>query len=42
MLTEGDLFFLNLCNEYRDLQHAKAVSGISEVWLKQDKATMVI
>ncbi len=42
MLTEGDLFFLNLCNEYRDLQHAKAASSVSEVWLKQDKATMVV
>jgi hypothetical protein len=41
MLTEGALFFLNLCNEYRDLRRVKAASGISEVLLKQDRATMV-
>ena len=38
MLTESALFFLNLCNEYRDLRQAKGRSGLSEAWLKQDKA----
>lgn len=42
MLTEGALFFLNLCNEYRDLRHAKATSGVAEAWLKQNKAAMVV
>ena len=37
MLTESALFFLNLCTEYRDIRHAKATSGVSEVWLKQNK-----
>lgn len=45
MLTESDLFFLNLCNEYRDLRQAKASFGISEEWLKQkekEKATTAV
>jgi hypothetical protein len=38
MLTESALFFLNLCNEYSDIQHAKATSGVSDAWLKEKKA----
>lgn len=41
MLTDSALFFLNLCNEYRDIREAKARSGVSEAWLKQNKATAV-
>lgn len=39
MLTESSLFFLNLCNEYSDLQQAKATSGLSDAWVKQVAAT---
>jgi hypothetical protein len=39
MLTEGALFFLNLCNEYRDIREAKRTSGVSETLLKQNKST---
>jgi hypothetical protein len=36
-LTKSSLFFLNLCNDYRALQNAKAKSGVTKSWLKQDK-----
>ena len=39
MLTESSLFFLNLCNEYSKLQETKAMSGISEEWVKQIATT---
>ena len=39
MLTDSALLFLNFCNEYRDIREAKARSGVSEAWLKQNKAT---
>ena len=39
MLTESSLFFLNLCNEYSELQETKAMSGISEEWVKQIATT---
>lgn len=42
MLTEGALFFLNLCNEYRDIQRAKATSGVSDAWLHQGKSHRAI
>jgi hypothetical protein len=42
MLTNNALFFLNLCNEYRDLQQAKAKAGISVSWVKQAKTTTAI
>jgi hypothetical protein len=38
-LTETSLFFLNLCNDYRALQHAKAKSGVTKSWLRQRKTT---
>lgn len=38
-LTEGSLFFLNLCNDYRALQHTKANSGVTRSWLEQNKTT---
>ena len=41
MLTEDALFFLNLCNEYRDLRRAKATSGVSEAWLRQQEKDSV-
>ena len=39
MLTESALFFINLCNEYRDLRHVKVMAGVSEAWVKQKKVT---
>jgi hypothetical protein len=42
MLTDSALFFLNLYNEYRDLQQAKAKAGVSAVWVKQAKTTTAI
>lgn len=42
MLTEGALFFLNLCNEYRDIQRAKATSGVSDAWVYQGKSHTAI
>ena len=41
MLTESALFFLNLCNDYRDIQNAKVTSGVSEEWLKNKATTAV-
>jgi hypothetical protein len=42
MLTESALFFLNLCNDYRDLREVKATAGVSEEWLKQNKAPTAV
>jgi hypothetical protein len=42
MLTEGALFFFNLCNDYRDIRRAKATSGVSDAWLRQEKSTISI
>jgi hypothetical protein len=42
MLTNSALFFLNLCNEYRDLQQAKAKAGVSAAWVKQAKTTTAV
>ena len=39
MLTESSLFFLDLCNDYRDLWEAKMRCGLSEVWLEHKTAT---
>jgi hypothetical protein len=42
MLTDSALFFLNLCNEYRDLQQAKVKVGVSAAWVKQAKTTTAV
>jgi hypothetical protein len=42
MLTDSALFFLHLCNEYRDLQQAKAKAGVSAAWVKQAKTTPTV
>lgn len=39
MLTESSLFFLDLCNDYRDLREAKTRCGLSEAWLERKTAT---
>jgi hypothetical protein len=39
MLTKSTLFFLNLCNDYRDLQEAKAKCHLSEAWLEHKLTT---
>ena len=41
MLTEIALFYLNLCTEYRDIRRAKATTGVSDAWAKQNETTTV-
>ena len=36
-LTEGALFLLNLCNEYKDLRRARPRFGVLEAWVLQNK-----
>jgi hypothetical protein len=42
MLTKSSLLYLNFCNEYRDLRHAKKTSGVSREWLEQAKVSTVV
>ena len=39
MLTKSSLFFLDLCNDYRNLREAKTRCGLLEAWFKCKTAT---